>query len=167
MSPYGSSCRLIHHHLSRSAHSRRILNRHRGFYDRWTASCYNKRFERRLSRRWLCDKRVLACYAVGAPVIACADAGLEPRRLLAIGLSGFSIANLIAGWRRTAPVCSLRDRCWPSLQPTLCRLRVRQRNGNLASIRPKSSRTMKIAFIRIAIFLIATTWESDQCLHMD
>jgi DHA1 family inner membrane transport protein len=35
-------------------------------------------------------------YAVGAPVIAVLTAGLERRRLLAIGLSGFSIANLIA-----------------------------------------------------------------------
>jgi DHA1 family inner membrane transport protein len=35
-------------------------------------------------------------YAIGAPVIAVLTAGLERRRLLAIGLTGFSIANLIA-----------------------------------------------------------------------
>lgn len=35
-------------------------------------------------------------YAVGAPVIAVLSAGLERRRLLAIGMSGFSIANVIA-----------------------------------------------------------------------
>jgi predicted MFS family arabinose efflux permease len=35
-------------------------------------------------------------YAVGAPVIAVLTAGLERRRLLAFGMSGFSIANLIA-----------------------------------------------------------------------
>jgi predicted MFS family arabinose efflux permease len=35
-------------------------------------------------------------YAAGAPVIAVLTAGLERRRLLAIGMSGFSIANLVA-----------------------------------------------------------------------
>jgi predicted MFS family arabinose efflux permease len=35
-------------------------------------------------------------YAVGAPVIAVLTAGLERRRLLTIGMTGFSIANLVA-----------------------------------------------------------------------
>jgi predicted MFS family arabinose efflux permease len=35
-------------------------------------------------------------YAVGAPVIAVLTAGMERRRLLAIGMTGFSIANLVA-----------------------------------------------------------------------
>jgi predicted MFS family arabinose efflux permease len=35
-------------------------------------------------------------YAVGAPVIAVLTAGLERQSLLAVGMSGFSVANLIA-----------------------------------------------------------------------
>jgi predicted MFS family arabinose efflux permease len=35
-------------------------------------------------------------YAVGAPVIAVLTAGLERRRLLAIGMSCFTVANVIA-----------------------------------------------------------------------
>jgi predicted MFS family arabinose efflux permease len=35
-------------------------------------------------------------YAIGAPVIAVLTAGLERRRLLAIAMGGFTLANLVA-----------------------------------------------------------------------
>jgi predicted MFS family arabinose efflux permease len=35
-------------------------------------------------------------YAIGAPVMAVLTAGLERRRLLAVALSGFTLANLLA-----------------------------------------------------------------------
>jgi MFS family permease len=48
-------------------------------------------------------------YAIGAPVMAVLTAHLERRRLLAVSMAGFSIANLLAA---VAPGCWRLGCCW-------------------------------------------------------
>jgi predicted MFS family arabinose efflux permease len=56
-------------------------------------------------------------YAIGSPVMAVLTAGLERRRLLAVAMAGFSLANLLA---TLAPGYWRLGCCWPCPPPASC-----------------------------------------------
>lgn len=60
-------------------------------------------------------------YAIGAPVMAVLTAGLERRRLLAVAMSGFALANCSPRWRPAISDCWPRGCSWPCPPPASCR----------------------------------------------
>jgi MFS family permease len=60
-------------------------------------------------------------YAIGASVMAVLTAGLERRRVLAVAMGCFTLANLLAALAPAMPGCWPRGCCWPCPPPPSCR----------------------------------------------
>jgi predicted MFS family arabinose efflux permease len=67
-----------------------------GFYNRRIVAFHGSRSNVSLSVTGQLITAFSFAYAIGAPVMAVLTATLERRRLLAIAMAGFSIANLLA-----------------------------------------------------------------------